>query len=118
MSPAYDRDRLVELFGDDAATLAEIEREFLDTARSAQKEIRAAQDLKTIARVAHRLKGASGMIGAVALGRIADAVERAALAGDLPAVLGLDGALAQEVTKVAAEVGANQARGLSITVAE
>ena len=33
MSPAYDRDKLVELFGDDPATLAEVEREFLDTAR-------------------------------------------------------------------------------------
>lgn len=118
MSPAYDRNRLVELFGDDAATLAEIEREFLDTARSAHEEIRATQDLDTIARAAHRLKGASGMIGAAALGRIAGAMERAALSGDLPAVLGLDGALAQEVTKVAAQAGADQARGLSITVAE
>ena len=118
MSPAYDRDRLVELFGDDVATLAEIECEFLDTARSAQKEIRAAENLEIIARAAHRLKGASGMIGAVALGQIADAVERAALGGDLPAVLGLDGVLAQEVTKVAAQAGADQARGLSITVAE
>ncbi|KAF0099410.1 MAG: hypothetical protein FD144_3749 [Rhodospirillaceae bacterium] len=118
MTPAYDRARLVELFGDDEATLAEIEREFLETARSVLTEIRAAEDLETIARAAHRLKGASGMIGAAALGRIADAVERAALAGDLPAVLGLDGALAQEVTKVAGQAGADQARGLSITVAE
>ena len=31
---AYDRDKLVELFGDDPATLAEVEREFLDTART------------------------------------------------------------------------------------
>ena len=123
MSEAYDRNRLVELFGDDAATLAEIEREFLETAQVARSEICETEELETIARSAHRLKGASGMVGAVALGRIAEALERAAIAGDLPRVRGLDGAFAQEVTRVALQVGAAQAgvaqtRGRSITVAE
>jgi len=36
-SPAYDRAKLVELFGDDPRTLAEVEREFLDTARVAEQ---------------------------------------------------------------------------------
>ena len=36
---AYDRDKLVELFGDDPRTLAEVEREFLDTARDVAREI-------------------------------------------------------------------------------
>ena len=67
MSSAYDRDKLVELFGDDPHTLAEVEREFLDTARVAEREITGTDDLAAIARVAHRLKGASGMIGAAAL---------------------------------------------------
>ena len=118
MSPAYDRDRLIELFGGDPAALAEIEREFLDTAWGAHREIREAEDLDTIARAAHRLKGTAGMIGAVTLGRIADAVERAAKGGDLKGVRGLDVALAQEVARVAAQAGADQARGRSITVAE
>lgn len=118
MSQAYDRNRLIELFGDDATTLAEIESAFLDTARDARREIRETENLETIARVAHRLKGASGMVGAVALGRIAEAVERAVVAGDLPRVRGLDDAFAQEVTRVADQVGAAQARGRSITVAE
>ena len=118
MSPAYDRDRLIELFGGDAATLAEIEREFLDTARGVHREIRKTENLETIARAAHRLKGTAGMIGAVTLGRIADAVERAAKGGDLPGVRSLDDALAQEVARVAAQAGADQARGRSITVAE
>ena len=83
-------------------TLAEIEREFLDTARGAHREIRDTEDFETIARAAHRLKGASGMIGAVALGAIAAAVERAAIARDLPAVRGLGHALEQEVARVAA----------------
>ena len=118
MTEAYDHSRLVDLFGDDRATLAEVEREFLDTARGAEREIRATDDLETIARAAHRRKGASGMIGAWALGRIADAVERAASARDLAGVRALYETLAQEVTRVAAQAGAAQARGRSMTVAE
>lgn len=105
MSPAYDRNRLVELFGDDAATLAEIEREFLDTARSAHEEIRATEDLDTIARAAHRLKGASGMIGADALSQVAAAVERAANAHDLSSVRRLEETFSEEVRRVAVQAG-------------
>ena len=101
MSPVYDRGRLAELFGDDPATLHEIEREFLDTARGAEREIRATDDLQTIARAAHRVKGASGMIGADALSQAAAAVEKAAKARDLPAVRRLDESFSDEVTKVA-----------------
>lgn len=118
MSQAYDRERLAELFGGDAATLAEIEREFLDTARSARKEIGETEDFWTIARAAHRLKGASGMMGADALSQVAAAVERAARDRDLPVVRNLDDALAKEVARVAAQADAGQARGRSITVAE
>ena len=62
MSCAYDRDRLVELFGDDSGTLADVEREFLDTVRAAEREIAGTDDLAAVARAAHRLKGASGVI--------------------------------------------------------
>lgn len=105
MSQAYDRDKLVELFGDDPRTLAEVEREFLDTARGAEREIIGTDDLATIARVAHRLKGASGMIGAAALRQIAEAVERAAKAEDLPSVRRLHGMFSQEVRRVAEQAG-------------
>ena len=118
MTEAYDRGRLVDLFGDDPVTLAEVEREFLDTARGAEREIRATDDLAAIARAAHRLKGASGMIGAAALSQIADAVERAAKAHDLRGVRRLGEALAQQVARLANQAGPDQARGLSITVAE
>jgi HPt (histidine-containing phosphotransfer) domain-containing protein len=101
VSPAYSRDRLVELVGDDVATLAEVERDFLDTARDAEREIRATDDLEAISRAAHRLKGASGMIGANALSEVAAAVEKAAKAHDLPAVRRLDESFRDEVTKVA-----------------
>ncbi len=58
------------------------------------------------------------MIGADALGEVAAAIERAARGRDLSAVRNFDDALAQEVARVAAQVGAGQARGRSITVAD
>lgn len=106
MSGAYDRSRLVELFGDDASTVAEIEREFLDTARDAAVEIRGTDDLERIAKAAHRVKGASGMIGADALSQVAAAVEQAARARDLFAVRGLDKRFSDEVARVASQVAA------------
>jgi HPt (histidine-containing phosphotransfer) domain-containing protein len=105
MSEAYDRDKLVELFGNDPATLAEVEREFLDTARGAEREIAATDDLATIARAAHRLKGASGMIGAAALRQIAEAVERAAKAHDLSSVRRMHDVFRDEVERVADQAG-------------
>ena len=105
LGQAYDRDKLVELFGDDPVTLAEVEREFLDTARVAEREITGTTDVTTIARAAHRLKGASGMIGAAALRQIAEAVERAAKANDLPSVRRLHEMFSREVARVAEQVG-------------
>ena len=75
---AYDRDKLVELFGDDPTTVAEVEREFLDTARGAEKEIVGTDNLTVIARAAHRLKGASGVILATATPAFQSAVSAAA----------------------------------------
>ena len=103
--PAYDRDKLVELFGDDPRTLAEVEREFLDTARVAEREIKGTDDFTAIARAAHRLKGASGMIRAAALRRIAEAVERAAKAEDLTGVRRWREMFDQEVRRVAEQAG-------------
>lgn len=101
MSEVYDRTRLVELFGDDAATLAEVERDFLVTAREAEREIAATDDLARIVGAAHRLKGTAGMIGAADLAHVAGAVERAAHAGDLPSVRRLSGAFSQEIDRIA-----------------
>jgi HPt (histidine-containing phosphotransfer) domain-containing protein len=105
MIEAYDRDKLIELFGDDPATLAEVEREFLETARTAEREIKETDDFIAIARAAHRLKGASGMIGAVSLRQIAEAVERAAKAEDLPTVRRLREMFSHEVRRVAEQAG-------------
>ncbi|MBX9945725.1 MAG: Hpt domain-containing protein [Reyranella sp.] len=105
MNKAYDRDKLVELFGDDPKTLAEVEREFLSTARGAEREIVGSDDCTTIARAAHRLKGASGMIGAGPLRQLAEAVERAAKAEDLPSVRRLHDMFSREVRRVAEQAG-------------
>ena len=102
---AYDRDKLVELFGDDPRTLAEVEREFLDTARDVAREIKDTDDFIAIARAAHRLKGASGMIGALALRQIAEAIERAAKAEDLLTVRRLRELFDPEVRRVAEQAG-------------
>lgn len=101
MSAAYDRDRLIELFGDDPGTVAEIEREFLDTACGAAREIAETDDPDAIARAAHRLKGASGMIGAARLYGIAETIEQAARAGDLAGARRMEGPLRLEVLRVA-----------------
>ncbi|TAJ91036.1 Hpt domain-containing protein [Reyranella sp.] len=101
MSEVYDRARLAELFGDDPGVLAEVERDFLDTARGAEREMRDTDDLRAIARAAHRLKGASGMIGATELGRVAEAVECAAKASDLAGVRRLHDRISLEVQRVA-----------------
>jgi HPt (histidine-containing phosphotransfer) domain-containing protein len=107
MSRPYDRERLVELFGDDRHTLAEVERDFLETVRSAEREIAGTDDLAVVARVAHRLKGASGMIGAMALCHLASGIEQAAKAADRPGLKRLHGALGEEARRVAeqADVG-------------
>jgi HPt (histidine-containing phosphotransfer) domain-containing protein len=107
---AYDRDKLVELFGDDPKTLAEVELEFLATARGAEREIVGTSDCGVIARAAHRLKGASGMIGAASLRTIAEAVERAAKASDLSGVRRMHEIFAQEVQRVADQVSAAASR--------
>ena len=102
---AYDRDKLVELFGNDPATIAVVEQEFLDTARDAAREIEETDDLDAIARAAHRLKGACGMIGAVPLRDLAEQVERAAKAHDLPTVRLLREPFHREVLRVAEQAG-------------
>lgn len=105
LPPPYDRAKLVELFGEDPATLAEVERDFLDTARGAEREIRGTVDCVAISRAAHRLKGASGMIGAVTLHQLAETIERLAKVGDLAAARRLFDMLSQEVRRVAEQVG-------------
>jgi HPt (histidine-containing phosphotransfer) domain-containing protein len=82
----FDRVRLAELFGDDRRTIAEVEREFAETAHCAWREISGSDDCTAIAAAAHRLKGAAGMVGAAGLRELAGWVEHAARARDLAGV--------------------------------
>lgn len=108
MSDTYDRARLVELFGEDPGTLADVERDFLDNARGIECEIRETDDLDAIARAAHRLKGTSGMIGAMGLARIAEAIERSAKADDLPGVRRFNDTFGQEIQRLAERIRASR----------
>ena len=101
MSDSYDHARLVELFGGDPATLAEVERAFVDTTRDAEREILASDDCAAIATAAHRLKGTAGMVGASALRLLAETIERAARAHDLAGVRRQHEALTREVRRIA-----------------
>ena len=76
-----------------------------DELQSIVREVLGTTDPGVIARAAHRLKGASGMIGAEALHAISEAVERTAKAGDMSSVRRLLEAFRSEVRKVADQVG-------------
>jgi Hpt domain len=69
------------------------------------REITGTDDFTVIARAAHRLKGASGVIGARALRQITEAVERAAKAEDLSTVRRLRELFDHEVRRVAEQAG-------------
>ncbi len=103
---AYDRARMVELFGDDPGTLGEIERDFVETVRAAEREITVADDLAAVAGAAHRVKGASGMIGAGDLHKAAEALERLAKGGDAAGVRRSLASFSREVERVVSAVGA------------
>jgi HPt (histidine-containing phosphotransfer) domain-containing protein len=77
----------------------------VDTARDVTREISATDDAGTVARSAHRLKGAAGMIGAAPLRDLSEAIERAAKAKDMPTVRRLHDRLRGEVLRVADQAG-------------
>jgi len=102
---AYDRDKLVELFGDDPRTLAEVEREFLDTARVAERENHGHRRLEGDRPRRPPPEGRVGHDRAATLRQIAEALERAAKGDDLTGVRRLYGLFAQEVRRVAEQAG-------------
>ncbi|MEX0828442.1 MAG: response regulator, partial [Haliea sp.] len=76
---------LQQLVGEDRATVHEFLSEYLDSARTLFKEIRAAleaDDVRHISAIAHRLKSSSRSIGALALGDLCAGMENAGKEGD------------------------------------
>jgi signal transduction histidine kinase/CheY-like chemotaxis protein/HPt (histidine-containing phosphotransfer) domain-containing protein len=87
--PPLDRGKLAELSGGDKRLECEILADFRNVSDADAAELAAAIDSanqEQITRVAHRMKGASGMIGALPLAAICHRIEVASRAGDSASV--------------------------------
>ncbi len=86
----FDARVLTDMFGGDTAVIAGVLATFVDSMASSVSELRSAADrgdLLSVKAVAHRVKGAARMSGALALAHAALAVEQAAAKGNLRATL-------------------------------
>ncbi len=86
---ALDRSVLAEISGGDAA----VERDILIDFRRVNDEDAAMlkravtqHNFPQVARAAHRIKGASGIVGALALARVCERIEQASRSGDLTTI--------------------------------
>ena len=103
-APAIVGAVLAELSGGDQGVEREILREFKaanDADAAALGEALVRRDLPAIVRAAHRIKGASRMVGAQDLGTVCAAIEQAGRAEDLTAVLAEEPRLQRELTRLA-----------------
>ena len=83
---------LTELVGDDPAVLRGILESFLQSARMSEAMLREAivqGNARAVAAAAHRLKSPARSIGAVALGDICAALEKALAGHDWPGMLAI-----------------------------
>ena len=103
-----DRSVLQELFGDDDATIGKLIGTFVQTTRASLADIDEAFDESNagaISEIAHRMKGSARMIGARKLSVVAEAIEKAAKAGDVIAAKAHQRQLQSAVEKTLAEAG-------------
>jgi len=113
-APAISGTVLAELSGGDPTIERDILREFKvanDVDAAALGEALAKRDLPAIVRAAHRIKGASRMVGAQDLGTVCAAIEQAGRAEDLMAVLAEEPRLRHELTRLAAHLEHVGAKG-------
>ena len=85
-APSVDLFPLHDIAGDDAAIAEEIVHDLAESAADLLARSEGAlgvDDALSLTRLAHTLKGSSGIIGATSLRRCAEAIERAAVACDL-----------------------------------
>ncbi len=81
----FDKSTLAEMFGAGSEVIASLLLTYRSSTQSCLAEMDqalAAQQLLLLAQLAHRIKGSSRMSGALALAEVAQALERAARAGD------------------------------------
>lgn len=98
-----DRTKLAELSGGDEQTEREILADFRTTAGDDATALAAAlerADRNQITRISHRMKGASRMVGALALAAICERMEAASRADDAAAIAAQSGALRREVERL------------------
>ncbi len=98
-APAIDINQVIDVFGDANATETEMYRRICEAAKSQITELDmllAAGDLKVIEATSHRLKGATGMIGATPLSLVCGQIETAAREADASALPGLQRKFARE----------------------
>ena len=84
-APVFDPKVLSDMFGQDRGVVAAVLETFVTSMTASVAELQAAtdrQDLASMATLAHRIKGAAHMSGALALGLAAFALERCARAGE------------------------------------
>jgi signal transduction histidine kinase/DNA-binding NarL/FixJ family response regulator len=88
-SPPIDRSKLAELSGGDEQLEREILADFRKACAADAAELAAAVDnanQEQVTRVAHRMKGASRMVGALALASVCRRIEVASRAGDTASI--------------------------------
>jgi HPt (histidine-containing phosphotransfer) domain-containing protein len=98
-----DRSKLAEVSGGDTGAERDILVDFLATAESDMPLLKAAvegADCAAIARMSHRMVGASRLVGATSLAEICAQMERASRAEDCAAAAACRGSLFQEIERV------------------
>jgi HPt (histidine-containing phosphotransfer) domain-containing protein len=88
-TPPIDVERLRTVTGDNTSFENELLIDFRDSTRTDADELRKAlqeHDAKALARAAHRIKGASWVVGAIPLADACDKIESAGRAADWPAI--------------------------------
>lgn len=84
-APAFDASVLGEMFNHEPLVIAAVLRTFVSSTQTSLAEIELAlqaRDLSAVALLAHKVKGASRMSGALVLGHCAAELERAAATGE------------------------------------
>jgi two-component system sensor histidine kinase/response regulator len=106
-APPIDREALRELTGGDAQFERELAQTFISSGDQCLAEIMAAletDDLDTVRKRAHALKGASANIHAMELSRVASSLESAAREHSMPIIGGLVQELSEKLAAVNAEL--------------
>ncbi|UEM20550.1 response regulator [Skermanella mucosa] len=103
--PPIDTRGFRELLGDDHEAIRGLLARYVQASAPVHNAlagaIRSGEPADAVKRHAHKLKGASGMVGAAALAGVCEDLERAGAAGDAAAIAGHGPRLAEEWSRVA-----------------